>query len=136
MPTLDNSTCNIERKSEHLELLKANDLIIWDEARMSHKNCFEALDKTLKDVMSDQGLENTIFGGKLVVFGGGFRQILPVVPRGGHSDIAHASFSSSYIWDYCQVLNLTKIYATSTRFRKYKFFRTSRILIMDFKCGR
>lgn len=83
-------------------------IIIWDEARMSHKNCFEALDKTLKDVMSSQGLRNIIFGGKVVVLGEDFRQILLVVLRGGRSNIVHTSIWSSYVWDYCQVLTLTK----------------------------
>ncbi|XP_058771592.1 uncharacterized protein LOC131644971 [Vicia villosa] len=75
---------------------------------MAHKNCFEALDRTLKDVMTKKGLGNKIFGGKVVVFGGDFRQILPVIPRAGRSDIVHASICSYYIWDYCQVLTLTK----------------------------
>ncbi|XP_058752595.1 uncharacterized protein LOC131625781 [Vicia villosa] len=108
VPTLDNSTCNIDKDTEHSKLFEATDVIIWDEAPMSHKNCFEALDKTLKDVMSKDGLENTIFGGKVVIFGGDFRKILPVVPRAGRSDIVHASISSSYVWDYFQVLTLTK----------------------------
>jgi ATP-dependent DNA helicase PIF1 len=42
------------------------------------------------------------------VFGGDFRQILPVIPRGNRSDIVHASINSSYIWDECHVLTLTK----------------------------
>lgn len=48
------------------------------------------------------------FGGKVVVFGGDFRQILPVIPRGDRSDIVHATISASYIWDHCQVLTLTQ----------------------------
>lgn len=100
VPTLDNSTCNIEKNSEHSQLLEATNLIIWDKTPMCHKNYFEALDKTLKDVMRYQGLENTLFGGKVVVFEGDFRQIFPVAPRGGRSDIVHASISSSYVWDY------------------------------------
>ncbi|XP_058764312.1 uncharacterized protein LOC131637724 [Vicia villosa] len=108
VPTLDNSTCNIDKNTEHSQLFEATDVIIWDEAPMAHKNCFEALDRTLKDVMTKKGFGNKIFGGKVVVFGGDFRQILPVVPRAGRSDIVHASICSSYIWDYCQVLTLTK----------------------------
>ncbi|XP_058733986.1 uncharacterized protein LOC131605674 [Vicia villosa] len=64
---------------------------------MSHGNYFEALDKILKDVMTCLGLQDTIFCGKVVVFGGDFRQILHIVPRGGRSDIVHASISPSYI---------------------------------------
>lgn len=68
-----------------------------EEASMSHKNHFEALDKTLKYDMSELGLDNTIFGGEVIVFGGDFRQILPVVLRGVRFDIVHASISSSYV---------------------------------------
>ncbi|XP_058726511.1 uncharacterized protein LOC131597868 [Vicia villosa] len=108
VPTLENSTCNVDKNIKHSQLFEATDVIIWDEAPMAHKNLFEALDKTLKDVMSKKGLGNKIFGGKVVVFGGDFRQILPVVPRAERSDIVHALIFSSYIWDYCQVLTLTK----------------------------
>ncbi|KAH1227933.1 ATP-dependent DNA helicase PIF1 [Glycine max] len=48
------------------------------------------------------------FGGKVVVFGGDFRQILPVVPKGSRFDIVHAAINSSYLWNHCQVLRLTK----------------------------
>lgn len=42
------------------------------------------------------------------MFGGDFRQILPVIPSGSRSDIVHATINASYIWDHCQVLTLTK----------------------------
>lgn len=89
MPTFDSSTCNVEKDNEHSQLMEAT-LIIWDKTPICHKNFFEALDKTLKDVMRYHGLENTIFGGKVVIFGGDFRQILHVVLRGGRYDIVHA----------------------------------------------
>jgi ATP-dependent DNA helicase PIF1 len=75
---------------------------------MAHRYCFEALDNTLKDVMCNDGNSKEIFGGKVVVFGGDFRQILPVIPRGSRSDIVHATINASKIWDHCQVLTLTK----------------------------
>ncbi|KAK2394369.1 ATP-dependent DNA helicase PIF1 [Trifolium repens] len=82
VPTEQNSTCNIEYDSHHAELLQQTQLIIWDEAPMAHKYCFEALDKTMKDIMTKHNNSNEIFGGKVVIFGGDFRQILPVVPKG------------------------------------------------------
>src|ERR1044072_2983072 len=44
VPTLDNSTCDIEWNSEHAKLLRQTSLIIWDEAPMTMKFYFEALD--------------------------------------------------------------------------------------------
>jgi ATP-dependent DNA helicase PIF1 len=108
VPTLENSTCNIDGESDHSELLRQAKLIIWDEAPMCHKFCFETLDRTLKDVVNEKSNSRQIFGGKVVVFGGDFRQILPVVPRGSRSDIVHSSINASHIWDHCKVLTLTK----------------------------
>ncbi|XP_024989209.1 uncharacterized protein LOC112523762 [Cynara cardunculus var. scolymus] len=36
------------------------------------------------------------------------RQILPVIPNASRQDIVTASLSSSYIWEKCKVLRLTK----------------------------
>ncbi|KAL2993105.1 hypothetical protein AAZX31_10G089500 [Glycine max] len=43
-----------------------------------------------------------------MVFGGDFRQILPVIPRGSRSDIVNATINSSYLWNHCHVLTLLK----------------------------
>lgn len=75
---------------------------------MTHKHCFKALDMRLRDIMGNNLNSNSIFGGKVIVFGGDFRQILPVVPRGTHSDIVHSSLNASYIWNDCEVLTLTR----------------------------
>ncbi|XP_076903682.1 uncharacterized protein LOC143558810 [Bidens hawaiensis] len=106
----DDSTCSIKRNPDICNLIKKTDLIIWDEAPMIHKHAFEALDRTLKDVIKDGNRSNCQhpFGGKVIVFGGDFRQILPVVQNGSRSDIVNASLSSSHIWTKCKVLRLTK----------------------------
>ncbi|CAJ2677886.1 unnamed protein product [Trifolium pratense] len=75
----DNSSCKIPHDSDLAELLRQTKLIIWDEAPMAHKYCFESLDRCLQDLMTKNGEEKKIFGGKVVVFGGDFRQILPVL---------------------------------------------------------
>ncbi|XP_058753122.1 uncharacterized protein LOC131626307 [Vicia villosa] len=108
VPTLENSTCGIDYDDDYGELLRQSKLIIWDEAPMASKFCFEALDKTLRDVMSTYGNSTKVFGGKVVVFGGDFRQILPVIPRGSRSDIVHSAINASYIWNSVKVLTLTK----------------------------
>ncbi|KAH1110930.1 hypothetical protein GYH30_009646 [Glycine max] len=45
---------------------------------------------------------------KVIVFGGDFRKILPVIPRGSRSDIINATINSLYMWPSCEVLTLTK----------------------------
>jgi len=39
------------------------------------------------------------FGGKVMVFGGDFRQVLPVVTRGTRAQITDATLQRSYLWD-------------------------------------
>ncbi|KAH1254932.1 ATP-dependent DNA helicase PIF1 [Glycine max] len=104
VPATKNSTCNIHQGSDLAELFHITKLIIWDEAPMCHRYSIEALDKSLQDIMHN----DNPFGGKVIVFGGDFRQILPVVPRGNRSDIVYATLNSSYIWNHCQILKLTK----------------------------
>ncbi|XP_012833445.1 PREDICTED: uncharacterized protein LOC105954317 [Erythranthe guttata] len=98
----DGSTCNITQQSPQAELLIKARLIIWDEAPMMHRYCFEALDKTLRSITHVP----KPFGGKVVVLGGDFRQILPVVLKASRQDIVHATINSSQLWEECKVLKL------------------------------
>ena len=69
------STCNVPVQSPLADLIRRAQLIVWDEAPMAHRHLLEALDRTLRDIMMD----DQPFGGKVLVLGGDFRQILPVV---------------------------------------------------------
>jgi len=91
----ETSTCNIERGTNLVELVTATKLIIWDEAPMMSKYCFESLDKSLKDILSTP--EDKPFGGKVILFRGDFRQILPVIPAAGRELIVKSSLNSSYL---------------------------------------
>ena len=106
----EDSLCSMKPNTHTANLLKETKLIIWDEAPMVHKHAIEALDRSMKDVLCpDKSLYSGLpFGGKVVVFGGDFRQILPVVPNGSRQDIVNASMSSSRIWSECRLLTLTK----------------------------
>ncbi|XP_074301448.1 uncharacterized protein LOC141632834 [Silene latifolia] len=104
----ENSTCHGIRPGTDLaDLLIRAKLIIWDEAPMINRYCFEALDRSMRDIMrtSSEGDPEKPFGGKVVVFGGDFRQILPVIPKGSRQDIVGAAISSSPLWRYCKVIS-------------------------------
>jgi hypothetical protein len=94
------STCNITQQMKVAKLVRKVDLIIWDEAPMMHRRAFEAVDRTLRDLMQldDAQVTENIFSGKIVVFGGDFRQIVPIVPKGGQEDIVSASLPRSHLW--------------------------------------
>jgi len=103
------STCGIHPKSPLAELISKTKLIVWDEAPMMHRHCFEALDRSLRDILRNEnnGRLDIPFGGKVVVLGGDFRQILPVIPKATRPEICHASINSSPLWNHCEVLTLT-----------------------------
>ncbi|XP_076898828.1 uncharacterized protein LOC143552506 [Bidens hawaiensis] len=68
----EDSQCQVKGNTDVSDLLKKTSLIIWDEAPMIYKHAFEALEKTLKDVMNIDLANNSesLFGGKVVVLGG------------------------------------------------------------------
>ncbi|XP_028767101.1 uncharacterized protein LOC114724813 [Neltuma alba] len=100
----ESSVCGIKQNSPLANLIKSTKLIIWDEAPMVQRYCIEAFDRTLKDIMHS----NLPFGGKCIVMGGDFRQILPVIPKGTRATIVNASINSSYLWNHCRIFKLTK----------------------------
>src|ERR1044072_1198051 len=106
----EHSTCKIKQGCPKARLLRQCSSIIWDEAPMLNKYCFEALDRILKDIMSVECPSNSEkpFGGKVLVLGGDFRQILPVIQKGCRQDIFPVTVNSSYLWKHCKVLSLTK----------------------------
>nr|XP_028945292.1 uncharacterized protein LOC103408064 [Malus domestica] len=93
----DCSLCEIKKGTHLAQLISNAALIVWDEAPMNHKQCFETLDRSLRDVLkgSKPGFDDLPFGGKPILFGGDFRQILPVVPNGTRADIVEASLTKN-----------------------------------------
>lgn len=69
-------------------------LLIWDEVPMQHCFCFEVVDQMLQDIRSN----NRLFRGLLVIMGGDFAQILPVIRRGTRATIVGACIQRFYIW--------------------------------------
>lgn len=102
------STAGIRHGTDLAGLLHHTNLIIWDEAPMQHRFAFEAVDRSLRDIMStvDASRSKLPFGGITVVFGGDYRQILPVIPKAGRPEIVGASLNRSRLWQDARVLLL------------------------------
>nr|GFD27877.1 ATP-dependent DNA helicase PIF1-like [Tanacetum cinerariifolium] len=90
---VEDSMCHIVADSDLADLIRKANLIIWDEAPMINMHCYEAFDKTLRDICrTDSSVaSNKVFGGKVVLFGGDFRQILPVITNGSRQDVVNAT---------------------------------------------
>ena len=99
----ESSTCNISRRSKEARLISIAKLFIWDEAPMMHKFAIEAVDRTFRDITQI----NRPFGGKVFVFGGDFRQVLPVLPSAPRADVISSSLRRSYIWRHLKMMKLT-----------------------------
>ncbi|CAH1413425.1 unnamed protein product [Lactuca virosa] len=85
---LDNkSMCKITKQSGKAQILRKAKVIIWDEAAMAKRQAVEAVDRTMQDIT----YEKLPFGGKIMVMGGDFRQVLPVVRRGTRAQIVDSS---------------------------------------------
>ncbi|XP_028092348.1 ATP-dependent DNA helicase PIF1-like [Camellia sinensis] len=84
------------------KLIRCATVIIWDEATMTNRYAFEALNQTLIDIT---GVDYP-FGGKIMVFGGDFRQVLPVVPKGTKAETITASIVKSPLWSHIQIIRL------------------------------
>jgi hypothetical protein len=102
------STCYISRDFKLAALLQAAALIVWDEAVMMHKHVFEAVNRSLQDIMAviNPAFKFLPFGGLVVVFGGDSRQILPVMPCGTRGDVVAAALNCSSIWQHVRVFKL------------------------------
>ncbi|XP_066311551.1 uncharacterized protein [Miscanthus floridulus] len=102
--TIDNGAfCTFMKQSGTAKLLRASSLIIWDEASMTKRQSVKVLDNSLCDIMDQPQLS---FGGKTMVFGGDFRQVLPVARRGSRAQVVGASLHMSYLWDSMRHLKL------------------------------
>ncbi|XP_022685452.1 uncharacterized protein LOC101755427 [Setaria italica] len=74
------------------------------QVAMTKRQCVEALDRSLRDIKDCM----QPFGSKVMLFGGDFRQVLPVVARGIRAQITDATFLKSYIWESVRCIQLTQ----------------------------
>ncbi|KAL6661674.1 hypothetical protein ACP70R_001058 [Stipagrostis hirtigluma subsp. patula] len=101
----DGAFCSFTKQSGTAKLLQTASLIIWDEVSMTKRQDVEALDLSMRDILDRP---HAPFGGKTVVFGGDFRQVLPVVRKGSRAQIVGASLRRSYLWESMRHLKLVR----------------------------
>lgn len=71
---------------------------------LTKRQAVEALDRSLQDITGCR----SPFGGKVVVFGGDFRQVLPVVRHGTKAQTINATLQKSYLWKDIKQIKLRR----------------------------
>ena len=96
------SEFNIDISSREATKLRGAKVMIIDEAGAMNKVLLDSLDLTLKAVCSS----TKPFGGKIIILGGDFRQLLPVVQRGNQYDVQNACLVKADCWEQVRVHHL------------------------------
>eukprot|EP00660_Eupelagonema_oceanica_P019113 gene19113-biopygen4379 len=106
---LHNAASSITSQEARADLLRAATLIVVDEAPNASKEVFNAMDTCLRDLMAHDPIQRTMpFGGKIVVLGGDFRQIPPVLRRATRALTLSQSLRRSTIWPDVTPYRLTR----------------------------
>ena len=94
IPCHEQSTCNIKKDDPLHQLLQQTSLIIWDAVGSQHHHVIECVDHSLHDLLN----RDLPFGGITILFGGDFRQTLPVIQHGSREQIVPATLTHSNLW--------------------------------------
>ncbi|KAF0746613.1 hypothetical protein AaE_008059 [Aphanomyces astaci] len=101
----DMSLCHSPKQSSLAKVIRDTKLIVWYEVSMIDKHALDAVDRSFRDIMDNP---TALFGGKVVVFSGDFKQILPTNSRGTPFASLEASFRRNSIWNEVKTVKLTK----------------------------
>ena len=99
---MDVLICSIKKGTALCKVIQDGKTIVVDEALMTNKLAFEALDHTLKDLMGN----SQSMGGICMLLCGDFRQILPVIQGGTRGNIVDSWLKKSHLWEHIVVKHL------------------------------
>ena len=99
---MDIPICSIKKGTALSRVIQEGKATVVDEAPMTNKLAFEALDRTLRDLTGkDQPM-----GGMCMLLCGDFRQILPVIQGGTRGNIVDSCLKKSFLWEHVVVKHL------------------------------
>uniref|UniRef100_A0A0M3IC53 ATP-dependent DNA helicase n=1 Tax=Ascaris lumbricoides TaxID=6252 RepID=A0A0M3IC53_ASCLU len=101
------SVSTIKADSDEAETIRNAKLIVWDEACTQKRYALEAVERLLRDIAV--GAHKAVpFGGHVMLLGGDWRQMLPIVEDGSNDDAVAVTIRNSQLWPLLQVLRLTQ----------------------------
>ena len=99
----ETTSIKLEPGGRNYEILASVDIIVWDEVTLVPGIVLNALDRFMRTVTAKH---DELFGGKVVLTGGDFRQCLPVVKHGDRVSTVERSVKASTTWPHVTVLSL------------------------------
>lgn len=118
VPLTAESVSNIKPGSSKGRELAKVQVFLMDEAPMLPKYGMHNMDQLLRAL----GNPNLPFGGKIIVFGGDFRQCLPVQQRANKSELIDLCIKRSNLWQHFHLFSLTenmRVDPKQTEFAEY-----------------
>ena len=99
---IDILICSIKKGTALSRVIQEGKATVVDEAPMTNKLAYEALDRTLRDLTGkDQPM-----GGMCMLLCGDFRQILPVNQGGTIGNIVDSCLKKSFLWEHVEIKHL------------------------------
>jgi hypothetical protein len=107
IPILENSVANITANSSYRRYINSSSLIIIDEVSMCPLQTLKIIDRLLQN-LGDENDKHKPFGGKTILLGGDFRQILPVIPHGSRATLIENCITSWHKFAYFHKVTFTQ----------------------------
>src|SRR5882762_5318442 len=86
------------------ELIRLSVAIISDEAPMANKAVLTCVEETCRRAAGN----NRLFGGKIIIFLGDFRQTCPVIRGGSKAQVVDASIRNCSFWSQFRIYRLIR----------------------------
>jgi hypothetical protein len=104
VPLYNNSNSSISPQMKEWIEIKETEVFIIDEASMVPKHALQIIHNLLAQMMKNQD----ILGSKIFLFGGDFRQILPIEKNATKAQLINLSLKGHDFWQYIKIYKLTK----------------------------
>uniref|UniRef100_A0A1I8B7J5 ATP-dependent DNA helicase n=1 Tax=Meloidogyne hapla TaxID=6305 RepID=A0A1I8B7J5_MELHA len=101
---LDMSNSNIGPRNRAWNELKETEVFICDEAPMINKLALRTLDEKLREIMNN----DLVFGGKVMLWTGDFRQTLPIQKHATRAEMVNSTIKRSEYWSIVKKYKLSR----------------------------
>ncbi|EFO87587.1 hypothetical protein CRE_05635 [Caenorhabditis remanei] len=105
LEVVERMVCKVDAEGSEAAALRLLDCIIWDEVCMTDRRILHAVDDLFRILKGEADIP---FGGVLIIMGGDWRQILPIVEGVRGHGVSDYTLKTSTMWDKMTKFELTE----------------------------